>query len=107
MSRLSDNEFKVSLGVLKNKTLIELKNGKLSINASKEILARKMPEEKFLEALPIEEEKLDDEQKHIFSVLQKRKQIVKTDEQSSVNFELTSAGREIAGKKLNQTCWKR
>ena len=35
LSKLSDNEFKVSIGVLKRKALINLANGKLSFSGSK------------------------------------------------------------------------
>jgi len=46
LSKLSDNEFKVSLGVLKSKALIEIKNEKVSLTAKKEELTKKTLEEK-------------------------------------------------------------
>src|SRR3972149_4591286 len=52
LSKLSENEFKVSLGVLKNKAFITLFDGKLSLNATKEELAKKSFEEQLLDALP-------------------------------------------------------
>src|SRR3989344_3791988 len=72
LSKLSDNEFKVSLGVLKNKALIELKNGKISLNATKQELSKKSLEEQFLELLPIEESKLAPEQRFALETLKKR-----------------------------------
>jgi len=100
LSKLSDNEFKVSLGVLKNKALIEIKKGKLSITASKEVLARKTPEESFLEVLPIEEERLSDEQQHVLKILLKRKDIIQIEEKTSSSFELSEFGKGIAGKEI-------
>lgn len=99
-SKLSDNEFKVSLGMLKNKGRIEIKNGKIILSASRDILARKTPEEFFLELLPIEEPALDEEQKHTLSVLQKRKEIIETHEKTITSFTLTELGKQIAGKEL-------
>src|SRR3990167_4276406 len=61
-SKLSEEEFKASLGVLKNKELIELKNGKIVLNMGKEDIYRKSPEESFLEALPTEYDSLNPEQ---------------------------------------------
>ena len=52
-SKLSEDEFKISLGVLKKKALIELKNEKIIFNAKKEEIAKKSLEETFLESLPL------------------------------------------------------
>jgi len=100
ISKLSDNEFKVSLGILKSKAIIELKNGKIKISTTKEELIKKTLEEQFLEALPLEESSLSPEQKHAFDALKKRKEIIETKEQKTISFTLTSLGSEIAGKKI-------
>ena len=50
-SKLSDNEFKVSLGVLKKKAQINLVNGKIALSASKAELANKSLEEQLIEAV--------------------------------------------------------
>jgi phenylalanyl-tRNA synthetase alpha chain len=97
LSKLSENEFKVSLGVLKNKALIEIKKGKIILIASKEIMARKTTEEVFLEVLPIEENKLSDEQKNVLKILLKRKEIIQIEEKTYSSFELTELGKNIAG----------
>src|SRR3989344_8565888 len=76
LSKLSDNEFKVSLGVLKSKAMINLTNGKISLNASKEEIIKKFLEEKLLESLPLEELKLSPEQSYAFQNLKKRKNII-------------------------------
>jgi len=100
LSKLSENEFKVSIGVLKNKSLIEIKNGKIFLSASKEVLSRKFPEEQFLEILPSEESSLDDEQKHTLNILQKRKDIVETEEKTITDFSLTDLGKRLAGEEI-------
>jgi len=51
-SNLSDDEFKASIGALKRKALIELKNGKIILNANKLEISKKTLEEQFLETLP-------------------------------------------------------
>lgn len=99
-SKLSDNEFKVSLGVLKSKAFIELKEGRIILTAKKEELSRKMIEEIFLESLPLELSSLLPEQKLAFQNLQKRKDIIELKEESEFSFMLTSLGEKLAGKKI-------
>jgi len=98
LSGLSDNEFKVSLGVLKDKALISLSNGKISLNATKEELVKKSLEEQFIDSLPAEQEKLTPEQKFAFENLKKRRNIIEIEEQNIVNHELNDIGKKIAGK---------
>ena len=100
LSKLSDNEFKAAIGVLKAKAQINLSNGKISLTASKEELTKKSLEEQFLEVLPIEEKELKDEQKFALSNLKKRKEIVEIVEKSIVKFELTEIGKQLAGKEI-------
>ena len=100
LSKLSDNEFKVSLGVLKSKALINLSNGKLSLNASKEELVKKSFEEQFLDILPVAMEQIKDAQLLAFENLRKRKDIIIVEEKSLVTFELTELGKQIAGKEI-------
>ena len=101
LSKLSDNEFKVSLGVLKNKALIELKNGKISLNATKQELSKKSLEEQFLELLPIEESKLAPEQRFALETLKKRKEIIELKEIKTTSYELTELGRKLTEKNVN------
>ncbi|MEK6855368.1 MAG: phenylalanine--tRNA ligase subunit alpha [Nanoarchaeota archaeon] len=100
LSKLSDNEFKVSLGVLKNKALIIIKNEKIQLNASKEEIIKKTLEEKFLENLPLDEDSLTSEQKYALEKLKGRKDIIEIKEKSEISFELTNLGKEIAGKEI-------
>ncbi len=100
LSKLSDNEFKVYLGVLKKKSLVELKNGKISIISYKEEIIKKFPEERLLEILPIEKEKLKDEEILALDNLKKRKEIIEIKGGKTVSFELTESGKQIAGKEI-------
>ena len=100
LSKLSDNEFKVSLGVLKGKAQINLSNGKLSLNASKEELVKKSFEEQFLDILPVAMEQIKDAQLLAFENLRKRKEIIMIEEKSLVSFELTELGKQLAGKEI-------
>ncbi len=99
-AKLSDNEFKVSLGVLKRKALIELKEGKLVLNATKEELTKKTLEEQLLDALPKAENDLEPQEKLALQGLLKRKDIVLIDEKKVVSFKLSAIGKKIAGKKV-------
>ena len=100
LSKLSDNEFKVSLGVLKSKAMINLTNGKISLTASKDELMKKSFEEQFLNVLPIEFNKVSSEQKYAFENLKKRKEIIEIQTKSIINFNLTEQGKEISLKEI-------
>jgi len=100
LSKLSENEFRVSLGILKSKAMIEIKDGKLILTAKKEELTKKSLEEQFLELLPIDELTLKPEQKLALENLQKRKDIIEIKEQSKISFTLTKEGEKIAGKEV-------
>jgi len=99
-SKLSNGEFKVSIGVLKNKALIELKRGNIILNASKEELVKKTLEELFLDNLPIEYNSLTPEQIHALKNLQKRKDIVQIKEKKEISIEPTELGKELIKSKL-------
>ncbi|MBX4196201.1 phenylalanine--tRNA ligase subunit alpha [Candidatus Pacearchaeota archaeon] len=101
LSKLSDNEFKVSLGVLKNKGFITIANGKVALNVAREELVRRTPEEQLLEMLPLPLEHLSEEQREVLEVLKQRKDIVELLEESDVHIKLTPLGEEFAGKEIN------
>ncbi len=100
ISKLSDNEFKVSIGVLKDKALISLNNGKISLIAKKEEIVKKFLEEQFLDSLPLERINLSPEQMFAFENLKRRKEIIEIETQTKVTFELTELGKKIAGMKI-------
>ncbi len=94
-SGLTDNEFTVALGVLKEKGFIKIITGKIELKAVREELTKKFLEEKFLESLPLELEKLDEKQKAIFEKLKKRKNLIRVDEVTKLNFKITELGKEV------------
>lgn len=100
ISKLTQNEFKVSLGVLKKKALISLNNGKITLTATKMELSKKSLEEQMIDSLPLELDSLSDEQKYALENLRNRRDIVEIKEVKSVSFDLTDLGKEIAGKKI-------
>src|SRR3989338_2322604 len=100
LSKLSDNEFKVSLGVLKSKALISLSNGKIVLQASKEELSKRSLEEQLIQMLPIEEDKLAVEHKLAFENLRKRKEIIEIQKKNIFSFQLTDLGKKIAGQEI-------
>jgi phenylalanyl-tRNA synthetase alpha chain len=99
-SRLSEDEFRASIGSLKKKSLIEIKNNKIILNFGDHELARKMPEEIFLENLPLEITTLSSEQNEVFRELQKRKEIIKIIEEKEIDIKLTEAGKTLIKSRI-------
>ncbi|MEM3074978.1 MAG: phenylalanine--tRNA ligase subunit alpha [Candidatus Pacearchaeota archaeon] len=94
-AKLSANEFKVAIGVLKKMGLIDIKSGKIIFIGTKEEVVKKTPEEKFLEELPMYYDKLKDEDKVTFEKLRERKDIIEVKEEQIVSFSLTKLGKQI------------
>ncbi len=102
-SNLSNEEFKASLGVLKKKALIELKNGKIILNANKEEISKKTLEEQFIESLPLEFDNLTPEQQFALKSLQNRKDIIQIIEKKDFKINLTELGKKISKQKISNT----
>jgi phenylalanyl-tRNA synthetase alpha chain len=100
-SELSDDEFKASLGALKKKALIELKNGKIILNANREEISKKTLEEQFLENLPADYDSLPPEHQLALKSQQSRKQIIEIREKKKISIEITPLGKEIIKSKLS------
>ena len=94
LSKLSDNEFKAALGALKRKALINLIKSKIILQGNTQEIAKKSLEEKFLESLPLELEKLQPEQKLALQKLKNRKQIIRIEEKKKIKIELTEFGKK-------------
>ncbi|MCL6500912.1 MAG: hypothetical protein K6T16_02670, partial [Candidatus Pacearchaeota archaeon] len=73
---LSDKEFRIAVGTLKEKGFVDVSAGNLNLKVGGEEVRKKFPEERFLEMLPIEIEKLSEEETLLFKKLQSRKNIV-------------------------------
>jgi len=99
LSNLSDDEFKASLGALKKKAMIEIKNDRIILISTKQEVSRKTPEEKFIESLPIELESLTPEQKYSLNLLKNRKNIIETNEKKTIEIKITDLGKEILKNK--------
>ena len=95
LSKLSGDEFKASIGALKRKALIELKNEKIILSGKKEEVSKKSLEETFLEALPLEYASLSDEQLYAFKSLQNRKDIIQLKEDKKTIITVTDLGKQI------------
>ncbi len=103
-SNLSDDEFKASIGVLKKKALIEMKNGKIILTERKEEISKKSLEERFIEMLPLDYNSLSQEQLRAFKSLERRRDIVQVKEEEVIEIHITPLGEEIIknGKKTGE-----
>jgi len=99
-SGLSNDEFKASIGALKKKALIELKNQRIIFNANQEEISKKMLEEIFIESLPIEYDELSPEQIYAFKSLQNRKNILQINERKLINLKVTDLGKKLINSKI-------
>lgn len=100
-SNLANDEFKASLGILKKKALIELKNGNIILNANKEEISKKTLEELFIEILPIEHNLLTPEQLFALKNLQNRKDIILITERKKFKINLTDLGKKVSSLKIS------
>jgi phenylalanyl-tRNA synthetase alpha chain len=103
LSGLNDNEFKAALGVLKNKALINLVNGKIILQGKKQEIAGKSLEEKFLESLPKNLKELQPEEKFAFEKLKSRKNLIDIQDKKIISFALTELGKELMQNDLKST----
>jgi phenylalanyl-tRNA synthetase alpha chain len=101
-SKLSDDEFKASLGALKRRALIELNKGKIIFNGRPEEIAKKTLEEQFLEMLPLDFDSLTPEQNFALKSLQSRKNILIISEDKNISFEITDLGKKILNLKSGE-----
>lgn len=119
ISGLNENEAKVALGILKKKSLADIKEGKLVLVGEMKEVTMKFPEELFLERLPTKLSEIKGQEKETFEDLKKRKEIIGLEEKKTVLVKLTSLGEKISksdlkenllerltSKILNQNSWK-
>jgi len=99
---LSEDEFKASLGALKKKAFIELKNGKIFLSANKEEISRKSLEEIFIDSLPLNYDSLSPEQLFALKSLQSRKDIIQIEEEKTISIEILPLGKEILKSKIRE-----
>ncbi len=99
-SKLSEDEFRASIGSLKKKSLIEIRNNKIILNFGGRELAKKMPEEIFLENLPVAFSSLSGEQIPVFKELQSRREIIRVTEEKQVNIKVTEQGKTLINSRM-------
>ena len=99
-SSLSDDELKVSIGLLKRKNLIDVKNKKIILKENNGELNRKSPEEFFLESLPRNYTSLSGEELAIAEALQRRKQFIRTRDVRIPKIGITELGKKVMGLSL-------
>jgi len=100
-SGLSEEEFKISVGTLKKKSLIDIRNRKIISNAFKGEASKKIDEEILLEMLPASYESLSQKQLQILKDLQRRKDIVKIKRETLIKINVTELGRKIINSKIS------
>ncbi|MFH1787575.1 MAG: phenylalanine--tRNA ligase subunit alpha [archaeon] len=101
-SGLSNDEFKASIGALKKKAMIDLRKGKIILNANKEEVSKKMLEEIFIDSLPLDYDSLSPEQVYSLKSLEKRKGIIQIREEKTIEIDVTDLGREIISSKFEK-----
>ncbi|MBU2633911.1 MAG: phenylalanine--tRNA ligase subunit alpha [Nanoarchaeota archaeon] len=100
-ANLNDQEFNISLGLLRKKGVIELNKNKVKqTKLSKNFLEKESLEELFLKKLPLEVKKLSDEERYAYNELKKRKEIIKLDLVKDVTITLTKEGIDLKKVKI-------
>ncbi len=100
-SKLSDDELKASIGALKKKGMLEIKNNKIILGGNKQEISRKFPEELFIDSLPLDFDSLSEEQRNIFKSLKDRKDIVQVTEEKYAILKPTELGKKLGGEKIS------
>ena len=96
---LTEEEFNISLGLLKKNDLISIKNGKIKITEKRKKSLNESKEE-FLKKLPLETKELG-KYKKIYEELKSRKQIIKKDVIKLRFVKLTELGKKLIKEKIS------
>lgn len=94
-SGLTEDEIKVSLGILKKNGLIKMERGRVIFSAEKKEVYKKTPQETFLDALPAGEDSLSTAQREILKGLLKRRDLVKMKNEKTAEIKITESGRKM------------
>ena len=78
--------------------MIDLKNKKIILKPSE--IGKKFPEESFLESLPLNYKSLSREKIEILKSLEKRKDLVRINEEKIIQIEITELGKKIIGLEI-------
>ena len=99
---LNENEAKIAFGTLKKKAVIEIKEGKIHLNAKPEEVTKKMIEELFMEKLPLDLDSLEPQDKLALQNLKSRKDIIEIEDQKQISVKLTELGIKISKMNLDE-----
>ena len=102
-TKLNQEEFSISIGVLKKKGLIKLGKEVELTDLGKKAFNELTLEEKFIHQLPLNIKELKPEQKYALEELKKRKEIVNIELVKEKKFELTELGKRLAKIKVHNT----
>lgn len=92
---LSDEELRISIGLLKKRDAIEIKDKVFLKENGKRLLKIEFPEERLLKKLPLNINELNNEERFVLTELRKRKNIVKLDQLKTKSITVTKFGEEI------------
>ncbi len=98
---LNDDEIRISLGLLKRRDAIEIKDKVYLKEKGKILLKTEFAEERFLKRLPLELNKLTKEEAFVLSEIKKRRNIIKVEQTKLKTIIITSFGEEILKHDLN------
>jgi phenylalanyl-tRNA synthetase alpha chain len=103
-SSLSTDEFKASIGAIKKKALIDIKNGKVIFIGKSDEFSKRTLEEIFIDLLPLDLSLLTPEQTYALKSLERRKEIIEIKEIEKVEITITQLGEQIidSGKKVGE-----
>ena len=97
---LNDNELQVCIGLLKSKNAINFGKKVEITHKGKDLILKETLEDSFLKSLPLEVSKLNNIQKPVYNDLKKRKDVIKTDQQTILSVELTELGNKLTKLKI-------
>jgi phenylalanyl-tRNA synthetase alpha chain len=104
-ANLDDQELSASLGVLKQKAAIEIKECSVSLTANgRKLIGKETLEERFLKKLSktaLEVHQLSDEERYSLETLKKRKNIVRLSIKKVRSIRVTEQGKELAQYKYD------
>ncbi len=100
IAELDNNEFNISLGLLKRKKAIKLENKKIMITAEgKKLLKENFPQEQLFKKLPLKYSELSEQEKKHYQDFKNRNIIVTTLKKDRYVL-LTNLGKELSKKDL-------
>ncbi|MEK6932672.1 MAG: phenylalanine--tRNA ligase subunit alpha [Nanoarchaeota archaeon] len=97
---LSQDEINISIGKLKKQNAINFGKEITITEKGKKILKEKSKEELFLRKLPLNINKLSNEDKIIYEELKKRRDLIKDDIKKTIKVNLTQLGEQLVNHKL-------